>query len=395
MGSSDRMLQIIETLPEGEPTGELREMVRGMIKEKSNLSSRVRRLDHDLRTIVELTRQINEKSLDLDGIENFTMNMVMGHFLIPKVFIMRLDNDASSRFIVSKWKNIEKPSLTFESGGKISNRILEIGVPFEVDGVDISRAEGEFCAQLHDAGVKTCIPLIKRDQETTFDLQGLLCLGPKIGTASLSESETEFLDLLARMIAISLHNAQLYHRSIFDGLTQVYSRGHFDLHLSQEVERVRRYRRMEDFQRAAKFISLIMLDIDDFKKCNDTYGHQAGDAVLRALAQIIQVSIRACDTVARYGGEEFSIILPETPKKRAVGVAERICREIAATIVETGDAGDLRITVSMGVATYPDDADSVQLLIREADKALYAAKEEGKNRVVRAPSLESRKNKGK
>jgi diguanylate cyclase (GGDEF)-like protein len=197
------------------------------------------------------------------------------------------------------------------------------------------------------------------------------------------------------MIAISLHNAQLYHRSIFDGLTQVYSRGHFDLHLSQEVERVRRYRRMEDFERAAKFISLIMLDIDDFKKCNDTYGHQAGDAVLRALAQIIQVSIRACDTVARYGGEEFSIILPETPKGRAASVAERICKEIAATIVETCDAGDLQITVSMGVATYPDDADSVHLLIREADKALYTAKEEGKNRVVRAPSLESRKNKGK
>ena len=100
-------------------------------------------------------------------------------------------------------------------------------------------------------------------------------------------------------------------------------------------------------------------------------------------------------TVEGIEGEEFSIILPETPKKRAVGVAERICREIAATIVETGDAGDLRITVSMGVATYPNDADSVQLLIREADKALYAAKEEGKNRVVQAPSLESRKNKGK
>ncbi|MHC4660158.1 MAG: sensor domain-containing diguanylate cyclase [Planctomycetota bacterium] len=386
MVDTDRILQIIGELKSGADAGELGELVTGLIHEKSGLSSRVRRLDHDLRTIVELTRQINEKSLDLEGIENFTLNMVMGHFLIPKVFIMRQDDHSDNRFVVSKWKNMERPDIHFDAGDTFANKILEIGKPFGVDGAEKGEA---MISRLQKLGVKTCIPLVKRDQETTFDLKGLLCLGPKIGAAGLSETEEEFLDLLGRMIAISLHNAQLYHKSIFDGLTRVYSRGHFDLQLSQEVERVKRYRRMTDFERAAKFISLIILDIDDFKKCNDTYGHQAGDAVLRALAQIVQVSIRACDAVARYGGEEFCIILPETPKARAVEVAQRICDEIAASMIETTDAGDLHTTVSMGVATFPDDAESVQSLLREADKALYVAKEQGKNRVIPAPSLKA------
>jgi diguanylate cyclase (GGDEF)-like protein len=127
-----------------------------------------------------------------------------------------------------------------------------------------------------------------------------------------------------------------------------------------------------------------MLDIDRFKNLNDTYGHQAGDSVLRALATQMRQEVRAVDYVARYGGEEFTIILPEMPASDAMTVAQRLRKNIAASAINMNEEQTANITVSIGVATFPEDATSREKLIAAADSALYAAKAAGRNKVLRA-----------
>ncbi len=167
------------------------------------------------------------------------------------------------------------------------------------------------------------------------------------------------------------------YMAITDALTGIYNRRRFLDVLSSEYERAKRY---------ATPFSLIMLDIDYFKKINDTFGHAAGDAVLKEVSDMILKSIREIDTAARYGGEEFVIVLPNTAREHARVVAERI-----RLAIEKHDFGglDRRISVSIGISGMPDaKVDSEDRLIRCADFALYRAKQLGRNRTVSAEALE-------
>ena len=144
--------------------------------------------------------------------------------------------------------------------------------------------------------------------------------------------------------------------------------------------------RMEkEAARAVRFrheVSLLMLDIDDFKKVNDTYGHPSGDEVLRAICRILKAESRGIDEPARYGGEEFVMALPETSPEGALELAERIHERIGAERIRTPDDGDIAVTASIGVSTLPASAIDVRELIAAADAALYEAKRAGKDRVV-------------
>jgi diguanylate cyclase (GGDEF)-like protein len=123
-----------------------------------------------------------------------------------------------------------------------------------------------------------------------------------------------------------------------------------------------------------------MADVDHFKQYNDTFGHPAGDEVLKKVARLLQASVREMDCVARYGGEEFCVMLPETSAAGAMILAERICERVAAT-----EFPGQKITLSLGVASLPDNGDTPDAVIAAADEALYQAKREGRNRVVQAP----------
>lgn len=142
---------------------------------------------------------------------------------------------------------------------------------------------------------------------------------------------------------------------------------------------------VKEFQRAGRkkhSLSLALLDIDHFKTINDTHGHQQGDAVLTALAAVIQGELRSYDVVARYGGEEFIALLPDTSAAEGIAVAERLRLAVARMVFPT-PLERLRVTVSLGVAAYPAErVATVDDLIREADAALYRAKNGGRNRVV-------------
>lgn len=168
------------------------------------------------------------------------------------------------------------------------------------------------------------------------------------------------------------HQHKLEELSIRDGLTDLYNRREFDNRLQEEMLRARRYN---------KPFSVLMLDIDHFKNVNDRYGHQAGDEILIAVADLVRLSVRPVDVACRYGGEELAVILPETTKEGARVVAERIRHTVEESLTATPQGDTIQVTVSIGLATFPHDGDTGAQLIGAADRALYLAKQEGRNLV--------------
>ncbi len=175
---------------------------------------------------------------------------------------------------------------------------------------------------------------------------------------------------------LSESRERIQQMAITDDLTGCYNRRYFFLKFEDEFERARRF---------GKFLSCVMMDIDHFKKINDTYGHQAGDVVLKKISTLLKNNSRSIDTTARYGGEEFIIILPETEKTGAATVAEKWRELIEGTSVKINETQSIRVTCSFGVAAYTpaelkelnDSAD----IIKAADISLYLAKAKGRNRV--------------
>lgn len=165
---------------------------------------------------------------------------------------------------------------------------------------------------------------------------------------------------------------QQYKLATTDGLTELYNHRYFQEQMALLVENSKRY--------GTEF-SLIILDIDFFKKFNDTFGHQAGDAVLRQVAQILKRNVRATDIVCRYGGEEMSIILPNTAKEEALTTAQKICERVAQNKIRLNHDKESNVTISLGVSTYPHDGGTPSDMIATADKRLYFAKENGRNQV--------------
>ena len=223
------------------------------------------------------------------------------------------------------------------------------------------------------------IPVILFDQNV-----GSLLLRASRFEGSFSLREISFCEIVAEAAANALERGHLFesiqkanemleHLAITDGLTGLFNHRFFRQRLEGEFERARRY---------ALPLSCMIMDIDNFKKINDTYGHLQGDTILRDIADVTLQSVRKSDIVARYGGEEFVVIMPQTGIEGARAQAERMLRDIGATKYEGMPAGS-RVTVSMGVAVYdPAAMLDCEALIRVADSALYEAKRLGKNRVV-------------
>ena len=208
--------------------------------------------------------------------------------------------------------------------------------------------------------------------------------GPIVGLLELADAGPEggadrvVLELFASQAVTAIRLARAHETtrlgSIRDPLTGVANHGHFQETLYREISR---------HERRREKLSLLLVDLDDFKKVNDRFGHPVGDAVLKGVVARLLAAVREMDTVARYGGEEFGVILPETDAANAQRVAERLRAAVAASPVDAGLAGPLEVTASIGLAVYPDDATTKAGLVDGADKALYAAKRTGKNRVVR------------
>jgi two-component system cell cycle response regulator len=214
------------------------------------------------------------------------------------------------------------------------------------------------------------LPLLVKDE-----VIGTFTVGAKRAGAFPSDRR-EMLGVIANQVAISMQNARMYEvveeQATTDGLTGLVNHRTFQERFSSMLGRA---------DRRSFAVSMLLTDIDHFKKVNDTYGHPTGDEVLRRVAVILKASARKIDIVARYGGEEFAIVLEGTDRAGALQLAERIRQEVSQQSFASPQ-GAFQVTLSIGVACYPDDARDKTEIIARADQSLYAAKHGGRNRTV-------------
>jgi diguanylate cyclase (GGDEF)-like protein len=255
---------------------------------------------------------------------------------------------------------------------------LRHGARYKTTGYD-----GASCAHYRHRGsgagegsTRLCIPLVTHDE-----LVGMLHLEGLATQAKLREEQEQLAVTVAEQLALALGNARLREslrrQSVLDPLTGLFNRRYFEETLRRELARSRRM---------ASPLSLVVLDVDHFKRVNDGYGHAAGDAVLRAIAQLVRQSIRDCDVACRYGGEELVILMPDCSQPDAARRAESLRADLAGAPPMLDGSGPDAITASFGVAEFPIHGPDAEALFRAADKALYQAKREGRNRVVAASS---------
>ncbi len=226
--------------------------------------------------------------------------------------------------------------------------------------------------------VKT--PGMKSDMTIPLKARGLVMGAFRVACRRRHAFDPEDFEVLKRcadMTAVAVETQRLLlatkRLAELDGVTGVFNHRHFRTLLEQEVERARGLERP---------VSLVMIDIDHFKRFNDAHGHQAGDEVLRHVAQLTARALRRSDAVARYGGEEFVVLLPEAAIEDALPVAEKIRAEVERNPLSVGGTlRPLHVTVSLGVAAFPADAINGPELVAVADRALYQAKSRGRNRV--------------
>jgi diguanylate cyclase (GGDEF)-like protein len=202
------------------------------------------------------------------------------------------------------------------------------------------------------------------------DVIGVINVTNKRYNKDFTDEDVELLKAIADQAAVAINKAQLWDMAVTDSLTGLYVRRYFMVKLQEELLRAERYKNI---------LSIVMADLDRFKNINDTYGHDAGDRVLKAIGKFLQQNIRDVDVVARYGGEEFVIMIPEAAKDAAFILSERLRKQFSDLKLEDFP----QITISLGIATYPIDGTQLEDLIKKADAAMYAAKRAGRNKVVK------------
>lgn len=197
----------------------------------------------------------------------------------------------------------------------------------------------------------------------------------------LSEKDRKNFTILANAAAIALDNAILHMKmkelTVIDELTGLFNYRYFQIKLTDEIRRADRYHQP---------LSMLMIDVDHFKKINDSQGHQTGNIILQEIVSIIKNSVRDVDIVARYGGEEFVVLLPQTATRNAMNIAERMRRNVEkALFTNSQGQRDIKTTISIGIAVYPEGIVSADHLLERVDQAMYLAKNKGRNRVCTAP----------
>ncbi|MBN1193334.1 MAG: GGDEF domain-containing protein [Coriobacteriia bacterium] len=317
----------------------------------------------------------------------------------------KLERSVAELRAVTEITELIHSTLEIEPAGPVLLEILEkvISIPMaSIQVVDKSKQETIFSASNLGSGAAvrsysglelagavsgglsdstlSCIELV--DHGNTLVV---FCADTEV-VDSLDSDDRIVLQAVASELVVAVENSRLYRLTkrlaITDELTDLFNYRYLQQRLDDEVSRAERF---------GKRVSLLMLDIDDFKRVNDTYGHQVGDAVLAEVGQVLKSTVREVDLVARYGGEEFTVILPETDASGAFIVAEKIRESISLHRFPDADgARTIHLTVSIGLASYPAHAADKESLLRAADDAVYSVKETGKDRV-RAPRLHLRR----
>jgi diguanylate cyclase (GGDEF)-like protein len=262
-----------------------------------------------------------------------------------------------------------KIPLKEQNGGLLALGVLD-GMPLLLTKETVQNYSHDPIMQLLKTDELVVVPLKAKDK-----VNGIILADNFITKKSITKDDIRMFTMLANQAGLAIENSQLYEKTVTrthsDSLTELWNHGYFQYLLQAELEKAK----------ITKIpLSLIMLDIDNFKIYNDSLGHQSGDKILKALATLIKNQSRKMDYVCRYGGEEFTIILPQTEKKEAFLIAERIRTDIERyAFVNEEILPHKKLTASMGLSSFPEDGFSPSELILHSDKALYEAKQKGKN----------------
>ncbi len=250
----------------------------------------------------------------------------------------------------------------FAPGEGVCGQVFATGQPLVVN--DVSDANAFVDAADSFVESIACIPM-----KVYGEVIGVINVTNKRDEQPFTKEDVNLLTAIADQAAVAINKAQLWELSVTDSLTGLYIRRYLLARLNDELLRSRRF---------GHPLSVVVADVDHFKKVNDTHGHDVGDQVLKQVARLLQTTARKIDHAARFGGEEFILLLVETNKASALVAADRLRQQIEALAVP-----DLpRVTISLGVAGYPDDGDDLENIIQKADIALYHAKRDGRNRVA-------------
>ncbi len=338
------------------------------LKEKEKL---LKKRIYDTRNLLDVSKELHYLQ-EVDKVINSSLLIILGQFRFQKTFALLYDSEAmnysrlfTKGFHLNKSEkveiNVDSPMIKFFSENISLSEISEIyqKVKFK-----------KILKMLQKWQIDFIIPIIIDDR-----VKGIIGCGVKMFGRDIDKDETDMLNILVNIISISLGNAQLYEdvkkMSLTDAMTNLNNYRYFEDRLREEINRARRKK---------SCVSLLMLDIDYFKNYNDSLGHQAGDEALRLIGTVLKLTARDDDIVTRYGGEEFCVILPGVEKEVIRNLAERIRENVESFRFYKEDVQpEGKLTISVGGASFPGDADSFEDLVGKADTALYQSKHDGRN----------------
>jgi diguanylate cyclase (GGDEF)-like protein len=357
--------------PSGEgEAGRLGSAVMTMTDELRRSEAAVERSRDDLRDSLERIGDTLTSTHDLDGLLQVVLETAVVTLQAQAGVVLHLSAD---RLQLVAEHGLHETGLTAPAmvapGEGVLGRVLATGEPARgrlgsgpeaLAPVESEPSTGEVLA----------VPL-----RSMGNVVGVLALYDRVDGRPFDNGDEDGLRTLAGQASIAVDNVHLHHEaqrlSTTDPLTGLWNFRYLSMSLAREIERSTRFDRP---------LAVLMLDLDHFKQVNDVHGHARGDTVLRELAQRVQEQIREVDTFARYGGEEFVVVLPETTVEGAAQLADRICEAIRREPFRVEGEAPLDITLSIGGAAFPDHGSTPATLMRSADRALYVAKAEGRNR---------------
>jgi len=338
------------------------------------------RLHKELDTLVEVGKALASR-LTLEGIYQVAMEKISS-LLKPTAWSLLIADEKTQdlRFeIVVSQVKAKLKGVTLPPGQGIAGYVAQHGTALLVP--DVNQDE-RFCGEIDkNVGFEThsivCVPL-----KTPLKVIGVIQLINALDQHQFSEQDLRILSTIADFTAIAIDNARLMEKvqelSITDELTELYNSRHFQTLIDYEIERA---------ERLETELSLVFIDLDHFKEVNDTYGHLTGSRLLSEVGRIIHDNTRIVNHAARYGGDEFVILLPGAGNEAALGMIKNLQKVFQEADFRSNCGQPIEVTASIGVATYPTNAENKQELIRLADEAMYEVKKTTRNGVKTAYDL--------
>lgn len=348
--------------------------------ESSDLTDYYEKKIYDLKQLIEISKGLNS-TLDVNILIDSILLTCMGQMQLTKAGIfLQKETDPAIFFLHRNYKGFELDhSIEYEIR---ANSPLVYFLESDFNCFTLEEITKYFVNEPSISTLKAVdpsliVPLKGKEKLISHGkMNGIIVLGGRINEDTFSEEEKDYLLHISSLAGIAIHNAHLYEMATTDMMTKLKLHHYFQSALAEEIE--------TSLRQNTPF-SVIMLDIDHFKKFNDKYGHSCGDHVIKCVSSIIIDNVRQIDIAARYGGEEFIIILPDTDLRAARIVAERIRSRIEKTKIDYDDK-TMSVQVSVGLTQFHPHTDKEnKSIIQRVDQAMYKAKDNGRNRVEIIP----------